>query len=171
MNCCQFCGAIATIHLTEIHDAVRREMHLCDACGRERDLIPESPGPQFNLPALLHLLFDDADAAAESKPVTAPSIDTATLKCPCCGLKYAQFRIDGRLGCAADYDEFREPLMPLIERIHRGLDHAGKVPAAVRARHEILELRERLDAAVAVEDFEAAAGLRDELKRKDTGPS
>ena len=73
MNMCQFCGAVSTIHLTEIVNNSRREMHLCDACGRERDLIPEASGPQLNLPALLHLLIAQPDPVAE--PHEPPKAD------------------------------------------------------------------------------------------------
>jgi protein arginine kinase activator len=170
---CQFCGAVSTIHLTEIQNGHRREMHLCDSCGRERDLIPESTGGALNLPALLELLFtqdghgSSADFAlpeVDAEPAEAP-VDPASLKCPGCGLKYAQFRVDGRFGCPDDYDIFRDPLLPLLEKIHRGLDHAGKVPRPVHAAHLRQELHERLEAAVAAEEYEDAARIRDELKQ------
>jgi protein arginine kinase activator len=171
MNRCQFCGAVATIHLTDIQAGVRRETHLCDPCGRERELIPDGGTTGLNLPALLHLVYDGAvEPEAESDtclavaPLPVPS-PPAVLKCPECGLKYAQFRTDGRLGCPEDYDVFREVLLPLLEKIHMNVDHAGKVPRAVQRTHLRQELEERLDAAVAAEDYEDAARLRDALKK------
>ncbi len=164
MNRCQFCGAASTIHLTDLQEGVKREMHLCERCGREHDLIPESSSPQLNLPALLALLLGEMPAAM--KKATAP--DFSALTCAGCGLKYAQFRTAGRFGCPDDYEIFREPLLPLLERIHRGLDHAGKAPREHRRRRELAELNERLAAAIAAENYEAAAAIRDRLRPKDT---
>ena len=60
--------------------------------------------------------------------------DPAGLTCPSCGLKYAAFRADGRLGCPDDYDAFRPALEPLLDRIHRGTRHQGKAPRAALRR-------------------------------------
>jgi len=166
MNLCQFCGAPSAIHLTDIQNNTARQMHLCERCGRERDLISEAASPQLNLPALLQLLLAEMKAAA-TKPATGPAGGTS-LTCPDCGLKYAQFRTAGRFGCPADYDIFREPLLTLLERIHRSADHAGKAPRSRRREIHAAELADRLSAAVAAEDYEAAAGLRDALRQKDT---
>lgn len=164
MKRCQFCGAPSTIHLTDIQDNNRREMHLCERCGVEHDLIPSPASAQLNLPALLQLLLVEVPAATKAKP--AP--DYSALTCPDCGLKYAQFRVAGRFGCAGDYDAFREPLLTLLERIHRGLDHAGKAPRSRREAMHHKELESRLAAAIAAENYELAARIRDELRRKDT---
>ena len=89
------------------------------------------------------------------------------MTCPACGLKYAQFRVAGRFGCPDDYEVFRDPLLPLLERIHRGLDHAGKAPRRRQRQAALTELNDRLAAAIAAEDYEHAARIRDELRRKD----
>ena len=151
---CQFCGQPATVHLTDIVQHKKRELHLCDGCARKHDLIPDGPAPQLNLPALVGLIL--------GQPAPAPG--AAALTCPACGLKYSVFRADGRLGCPADYDAFRVPLVPLLERIHRAARHAGKTPGG---RRPGAGLRARLAAAVAAEDYEEAARLRDRLRRED----
>lgn len=161
MKRCQFCGKPSTIHLTDIQDNTRREMHLCDACGVEHELIPNPSSAKLNLPALLQLLLVDS-------PPSEAAPDHNALTCPACGLKYAQFRVAGRFSCAGDYDAFREPLLPLLERIHRGLDHAGKAPKSRQGALERKELDSQLAAAIAAEHYETAARIRDELRRKDT---
>jgi protein arginine kinase activator len=80
--------------------------------------------------------------------------------CAACGMSAAEFKAAGRLGCAHDYDALRPALEPLLERIHRALAHAGKAPRAVRVR----DWRRRLGAAVAAEDYEEAARLRDLIR-------
>lgn len=153
---CQLCGQPATVHLTDIVKKKKREVHLCEACARDQNLIPDGPAPALNLPALVGLLM--------GQPATS---DPAALTCPHCGLKYAMFRADGRLGCPHDYDAFATALEPLLFRIHRGTKHAGKSPRAEAGRAEIADLRDRLAKAVAAENYEDAAVLRDRIRHKE----
>lgn len=169
MHTCQFCGEPATVHLTDIVNKKKREMHLCENCARRQNLIPESPTPQLNLPALLQLLMNQITMPTNTGSDNE-ELDPALLTCPNCGLKYAEFRADGRLGCPDDYEVFYPVLVTILERVHRGLQHHGKVPAAVkrrRIRDELNELRLQLNEAVAVEDYEEAARLRDCIRGKE----
>lgn len=155
MNC-QYCGQPATVTVTNTIKKEKRVLHLCDECARAYDLLPEGPAPQLNLQALVQLIMGQPSAA-----------DAAGLTCPACGLKYAAFRADGRLGCPDDYDAFRPALEPLLDRIHRGTRHEGKTPRAADRRAELAALREQLAAAVAAEHYEDAARLRDRLRQKE----
>ncbi len=156
---CMFCENPATVHLTEQVSSTKREVHLCERCARERKLLPHPPGPPINLKALLNLLtlsFRGQPAAAD--PPT---------RCPSCGLTPAAFKAEGRLGCGADYELFREALEPLLERVHRATRHAGKCPARVRAATRaarIEALREQMRVAIAEENYEAAAAARDAIR-------
>jgi protein arginine kinase activator len=153
---CQYCGQPATVHLTDIVSKKKRSRHLCEDCARKHNLFPAGPGPQLNLNALVGLV---------TEPPTADP--PAALTCPTCGLKYAAFRADGRLGCPDDYDAFRTALEPLLDRIHRTTRHAGKTPKAAARWAELADLRDRLRAAVAAEDYEEAAAVRDRLRQKE----
>ena len=157
---CQACDNPATVHVTDIVGGQKRELHLCERCARQHNLIPDQPSPQIDLKALLGLLV-------AGHPGAAAGPDPAALKCPACGLKYAEFRAEGRLGCPAEYDAFRGHLEPLLERIHRALAHAGKAPRAAGRRAEVAALRDQLAAAVAAERYEEAAGLRDRIRQKE----
>lgn len=168
MNPCQFCGEPATVHLTDIVNKKKRELHLCESCARRQNLLPDAPMPQLNLPALLQLILKQFAPVGGS--YNDDEVDPASLTCPTCGLKYAQFRADGRLGCPEDYDVFYPVLVRILEQVHRGLQHHGKVPHAVRRRRErdaIEELQAQLAEAVAAEDYEEAARLRDRIRGKD----
>jgi protein arginine kinase activator len=103
--------------------------------------------------------------------VSADAEKLARLTCPTCGIKYMEFRSDGRLGCPADYDTFRTGLEPILLRIHRATRHVGKVPRrrAPSAAGEVglLELRQRLRQAVEREDYERAAQFRDLIRQKE----
>jgi protein arginine kinase activator len=152
---CQSCGRPATVTVTNILNKQKRELHLCEDCAREQHHLLDD-GPSLNLQALVQLIMGTPAAA-----------DPAGLTCPTCGLKYAAFRADGRLGCPDDYDAFRPALEPLLDRIHRGTRHQGKAPKAALRRAELGALRDLLKAAVAVEDYEEAARLRDRIRQKE----
>jgi protein arginine kinase activator len=142
---CQRCGSPATVHVVQTVGPKKREVRLCDACAKAADLLPAT-GAELNLPALVGLLMGLPAAGG--------------LECPDCGLSYAGFRADGRLGCPGEYDAFRPALEPLLERIHRATRHAGKRPRRV----ERGRLRSELAEAVAGERYEEAARLRDALR-------
>lgn len=147
---CQRCGGPATVHVTQVVAKRKREVRLCDACAKAADLLPPA-GTELNLPALVGLLMGLPAAGGG-------------LECPDCGLTYAAFRAEGRLGCPGEYDAFRPALEPLLERIHRGLTHAGKRPRAAARRAERGRLRADLAAAVGAERYEDAARIRDTLR-------
>jgi protein arginine kinase activator len=92
------------------------------------------------------------------------------LTCPACGLKYMEFRAQGRLGCPHDYTVFHAGLEPLLQRIHRASRHVGKAPRRVvpaESHAERVELRRLLQAAIDTEAYEEAARLRDLLRQKE----
>ena len=93
------------------------------------------------------------------------------VRCPDCGIGFLEFRRQGRLGCARDYDIFREQLRTLVDRLHRRSQHTGKRPARTTGPMtdycDQRRLRRELAAAVAADDFSLAARLRDELREKD----
>ena len=163
MNTCYFCGNPSTIHYTSIIGKKKVQQHLCEACAREQGVVSESApaneaaGPTLNLQALVNLIMNQQGKTTEAVP----------LACPECGLKFSQFRAEGRLGCANDYDVFAEMLVPLVEKAHRASTHNGKVPAsrAIRTEHGRRQLE--LQRAIAEERYEDAARLRDALAKKD----
>ena len=147
---CQFCDNLATVHLTNIVNKKKREVRLCEACARKRNLLPSQPaGPSIDLKALLSLLVG---------PLQQAAADPTALTCPACGLQYGEFRAEGRLGCPTEYDAFRTQLEPLLERIHRSLTHEGKVPRG---------FRQQMQAAAETENYEEAARLRDTIRQKE----
>src|SRR5699024_7638257 len=91
------------------------------------------------------------------------------LTCKQCGMTFSQFRQHSLLGCPACYKAFESELSPLIERAHEGgTHHVGKVPhragAGEQRQMRLSRMRKRLDEAVAAEDYELAARLRDDIR-------
>lgn len=156
MNLCQICSQNpATVHLTDIHNNVKRELHMCEKCAAKKGF---AIGQSIQIPDIV------------SPPSPAPAEDEAgDLTCERCGMNWTEFRTRGRFGCAHDYDTFRERLAPLLADIHaRAETHVGKSPRELdesgRHRRDVMECRRRLRDAVDREDYEEAARLRDELK-------
>jgi len=159
---CQICNKrTATIHLTEINEGVRTEMHICEQCAADQGITSQS---QMSINELLgHLLASQPS----DDEIFGPSDQDAT--CPTCGFTLARLRKEGMLGCPNDYEVFEAALLPLIERAHNGhTSHAGKVPSktpqTTKRLVQLANLRRQLETAVRTEDYELAAKLRDEIK-------
>ena len=167
---CDICGKKkATVHLTEIVDEQMSEMHLCEECARQKSTQMEQ---QFGLADLLAGLAQTAPTAKDAKD--------GGLKCAGCGLNYEDFRKFGRLGCKQCYVSFKEHLAGLLRKIHGSNHHLGKTPgqgmassgsgvlatvtSAPAAQNSMEELKKQLHMAIASEDFEKAAFLRDKIK-------
>jgi protein arginine kinase activator len=159
---CDSCGKNpATVHLTEIIDEQMSELHLCEECARKKS---EQMEQQFGLGDLLGGL-------AEFGKPTLDKEDTS-LKCPKCGLSYAEFKKVGRLGCADCYVSFKKYLGPLLKKIHGSNIHFGKSPvnlpkAPSKKKPEAQDLRAKLQKAIEMEAFEEAASLRDQIKEAE----
>ena len=154
---CQLCSKPATVHLTDIVNNQKKELHLCQGCAEAQQLLKHQ---ELNLPAILQSLIGQH---------LGPADELARLCCPACGMKYMEFRAQGRLGCPHDYEEFREELTSLLENIHGETRHCGKVPRRLpqskQTQSELLQLRKQLLQAVNKEAYEEAARLRDRIRR------
>lgn len=162
---CQVCHKNdATIHLTEITDGARIEMHICERCAAEQDIAVKTHIPINELLSnLLAVQPADEEFADPSQHQVA---------CPNCGFTLEQFRKEGLLGCPYDYEIFEKSLRPLIEKAHDGkMAHCGKVPSKTpkdtKKKMELLKLHQQLESAVRSEDYELAAQLRDKIKQSE----
>jgi protein arginine kinase activator len=160
---CQICNKrTATIHLTEITEGVRSEMHVCEHCAAEQGIAAQG---QVSINELLTTFLNSQPSDEE---IMGPSSEPER-NCPNCGFTLDRLRKEGTLGCPRDYEVFEQALMPLIERAHNGkTTHCGKVPAkapgATKKLAGLSLLRQQLEAAVRSEDYERAAELRDKMK-------
>jgi protein arginine kinase activator len=171
---CDICGKKkATVHLTEIVDEQMSEMHLCEECARQKSSQMEQ---QFGLADLLAGLSDP------SKAVASKESEKSVLKCTRCGLPYEDFRKFGRLGCGECYSSFKEHLAGLLRKIHGSNKYLGKTPASYREHlqnavpenplallqsEDLSDLKQQLKSAIAAEDFEKAAQIRDKIRNSE----
>ena len=163
---CEICKKNeATIHLTEITEGVRSEMHLCEHCAVEQGVAIKSHVP-------INELLSNLLSVQPTDEELFGSSDTQ-LACPHCGFTLDQFREEAVLGCPYDYEVFEKKLSPLIKRAHDGkTTHCGKVPSKTpqdtKEQIERLNLQQQLDIAVQNEDYETAAKLRDKIAESKT---
>lgn len=155
---CDICGKNpATVHLTEIINDQMDELHLCEECARQKSTQMEQ---QFGLSDLLAGLAEFEKPAQEKEAIA--------LKCPNCGLTYADFKKIGRLGCGECYSAFKKYLGPLLKRIHGSSQHLGKSPLKVskvtKKGIDLVALRNSLQKAIEQEEFEEAAKIRDQIR-------
>ena len=146
----------ATVFLTQILEGKMQKVNLCDACSKEKG-VQDPTG--F---ALADLLLGIGAAEEIEKGGT-------TQKCPVCGFTQADFKKTGRLGCSTCYLTFAEGLNSLLKAMHKGTEHVGKLPERAQRAMELSDrmraLTRSLEKAVAEENYETAASLRDEIKQ------
>ncbi len=158
---CEKCQREATVHLTEIINGQKIERHLCQECAAAEGITIKAQVP---ISKIIEELMLQSSAQKE----------LSDLRCDVCGITFLEFRRNGLLGCPNDYDAFEHVLVPLLELSHEGQScHTGKVPTnaaeSQRRQSELLRLRGRLKEAIAREDYEEAAGLRDRINELSEG--
>ena len=161
MKLCDLCGkGDATMKVSQLDkDGKVTEISVCGTCARQRGFTEVDK-----------LKADVAEIITELK--TRIDEGDSKLVCANCGLSYAEFKRQGRLGCAECYVSFHDQLVPLIRRIHDAVQHVGRTASGGRKQAQmkmnIQKLREALSGAIQDEDYEKAAALRDQLRRTET---
>ncbi len=147
----------ATVHFKQVVNGVSQEMSICAECAKNSGISVTAP---LGLTDMLLGMGANADPKAAEDDKKA---------CSACHMRLGDFRKTHRLGCPECYEAFGEELAPMIEAMHRGTRHVGKVPASARASARVAALQNALDKAVEEQRFEDAARLRDEIRGlKDT---
>ncbi len=156
---CNECGIrAATVHYTEIVNNSKVAMDLCRKCAERKGIDVQKTG-KYGLGDLVAGLIDSA-ASSESDKI-------GMVRCPSCGYDYSDFKKVGRFGCPDCYDAFEPQLVPMLRQVHGSTRHDGKAPAGIGAsaavNREVMTLRDELSLAIAEEDYEHAAEIRDRI--------
>lgn len=163
----------ATVHITQVYNGKKVEMHLCEECAAEKGTHVFKFDGGFSLPKLLGSFFGGGAPLVENVPLGRPR---KALSCPVCGMSFDEIGQIGRLGCSECYTAFEKEIEPILRRVHGNNQHLGKIPhrrgSRVRVEKLLEDLKSQLQAAVMREEYEKAAELRDKIKelekRKDT---
>jgi len=148
---CDLCGKPATVHLTQIVNNKIHKVDLCEACAQAKGVTDPSG-------------FSLADLLLKGSLNPEPQ---GEIRCEACGLTQQDFKKTGRFGCPACYEAFSGALDPILDSMHKGTSHVGKVPQKALERRSLYErltrLETDLDQAIKAERYEDAARYRDEL--------
>lgn len=160
---CDRCDKKATVHDVLIKEGKPIDIHLCTDHAIEAgySVIPE---------VSLQVITGKAKGASAQLPLGAHR--EKPMKCAACGLTFAAFRKTGRLGCSACYDAFMPTLGAVIERAQAGAtSHIGRRPTGsdeVQRRQDLrMRLLKEIEKAIAAEQYERAAQIRDEIHKLD----
>lgn len=179
------------MHEVNIRGGKRQEKHLCERCAREQGVNVAHATP--TAATILQTFLAVKSSIDSPQPVPQnPAVPTTTGTCQACGQTFTNFRSTGVLGCPQCYAAFESQLSPLLGRAHEGgTHHVGKCPvgqtilgkppappipppapprttpppAGPAVHQRIAALRKSLEQAIAGEQYERAAQLRDELHR------
>ena len=164
----------ASIKLQQVVNGEKIEVHICPTCASSFGLGDEDKQNQFeidstSLDGLFEIFF--SSLLAHGKKTPFPLLENGDPfkdpnVCPTCSTSYKDFKDSGRMGCEDCYTTFKTHLSPIFRSIQSGSDHRGKIPLRCGAKfnieRKIEEISEKLKFAVANEDYELAAQLRDE---------
>lgn len=151
---CDLCTKPATVHLTQIVNNKVHKVDLCEECAQAKGVTDPSG---FSLADLL------------LKASLNPEPSTAGVRCEQCGFTQADFKKHGRFGCPSCYETFNAVVEPMLDTMHKGTAHTGKVPQKALARKSLYErltkLELDLNEAIQSERYEDAARTRDEINQ------
>jgi protein arginine kinase activator len=157
---CDYCDNPAVVHETTVKNGLTKQTHLCENHARDAGIVLPGQGTPQKIEQVLTQIVMSKNTRAKRTPRKA---------CESCGMTFADFRKGSMLGCADCYDTFERELSPIIERSQAGgTHHIGKAPGcageSIDRQRQIRQLIKDLDDAVATEQYERAASLRDRLK-------
>ncbi len=163
---CQKCKQNnATSHIHYVRNGVVRDMYLCSGCAKEYKT------KSFYDADILKMLTSLLDDGFEN--------NKTVLKCDCCGADFDEIRRTGKVGCGNCYKVFEKQLSTTIARLHGRTTHIGKTlgisttdkSASVAENNSpenrLENLKKRLAEAIAKEEYEKAAVIRDEIRKME----
>ena len=151
----------ATVHMQQIVNGIKTEIHLCQDCST-----------QENAPISIEALFNGLLGSFLSMATEKQSTQKFHVKyepCQTCGMTYDDFKnAGGKLGCTDCYRFFSRELESILKSVQGSTRHEGKFPQKygqdMFQKREANRLRELMQKAIENENFEEAARLRDEVR-------
>ena len=147
----------ATVHIKKSINGKKTEMYLCADCAKDYEDVFMNPTQLF------------------SSVLGYGTPSRSRLVCPTCGMTDSEFSETGYLGCPDCYKAFATLVDKMISRVQPAGRHVGNRPDTTVSQtldvssvsdnlSEEDQLKNKLKAAIADEDYLTAAKLRDELK-------
>lgn len=151
-----------TVHMQQIINGEKKELHLCQECSAKMEM-PISFNDFFQ--GFIDSIFSSY-IENRSDSGQAPGV-----RCPACNMSYAEFKKAGRFGCGSCYTSFKKEMDALFKSIQGSNKHNGKFPhkfgQELLNKRKLENLRGLLLKAVENEEYEEAASLRDQIKEME----
>lgn len=164
---CEMCkNNEAIFHVTKIVNGNKQEISLCEDCAKKFDgfNIASEIGiiSPFTFQNILSGLMGYIGEGHKN------SADTTT-SCENCGMTLREFKENGLLGCNECYKNFSTTVNPVINRVQGKIEHVGKIPKKcgddIIKKKRMDNLKQELQKAIALEEYENAADIRDEIRK------
>lgn len=150
----------ATVHMQQIFNGEKTEMHLCQNCAAMTAM-----SISFNN---IFQGFLDSFSSVSNNNTNEKGIKKHIKQCSTCGLTYDEFKKTGRLGCSECYNVFSNELNTIFKNVQASNQHQGKFPqkygSELLCKRELDSLKVLLSKAIENEEYEDAAGYRDKIK-------
>lgn len=150
----------AILYFQQIINGEKKEYHLCEDCASQINM-------DLSFDNMFKGFLDGFNDNYNNKYVKND------LKCLSCEYTFEDFKTTGRVGCADCYSVFKSQMNNILKNIHGRCEHTGKIPSrffeGITIKNEINKIRDDLKKAVAAEEFEEAARLRDKIKALEGG--
>ena len=154
----------ATVYISQTVNGVKNEIRLCAECAKN-----ENGYTGIGADALFSGIFSDSlfnTAFGTPRRVSDK-------QCPLCKMTARELAANGRVGCAKCYEVFEEEIASIVSGIHGGARHKGTPPeksAADLERARLIEqYKKEQQQAIAEQNYERAAELRDMIKALENG--
>ena len=153
---CEKCGKNnATVMYTQIINGQKSTLNICSACASGESIFD-------NFGSLLNF-------------GVRPSAQNTV--CPVCNMTLSEFSRKGKAGCGECYNTFRSHAGAMLRKIHGSAKHINvqesdapekqEVKQETKPKNPLEELKEQLKCAIAEENFEQAAVLRDKIREEE----
>lgn len=163
---CQKCNTReANTHITQVINGKKTEMYLCRECANESQDFWNFGGKNFDneFENLFSGLWNSPQfTMSKAQTLTTPKV------CDICGTTTSEFLRSGKPSCSNCYTVFSDFLLRPLKQIHGSYKHNGKIPTRagkdLKKADEIEKLQNKLNHAIAEQNFEDAAILRDKIR-------
>ena len=144
----------ATVPLKHVVDGSITDANVCEPCAEKHGFNIQLP-----IPLLTDFLFGVHPEAAQPDPADDSS-------CPVCHMNRSDFHKASRLGCETCYETFADDVSMLMDNMHMGHRHLGKVPRDRMDEH-ILAVRQEIEIVEKADDTLRAARLREHIRETE----
>jgi protein arginine kinase activator len=144
----------ATVPLKHVVDGEITDINACEPCAEKHGFNIQLP-----IPLLTDFLFGVHSEAAQPDPADDSS-------CPVCHMNRSDFHKASRLGCETCYETFSDDVKILMDNMHMGNRHIGKIPLSRKDEH-IAAVRQEIETAEKADDTLWAARLREHIRKTE----